>query len=243
MKKITGSQRRWLNLGVTLQKRFFMLKKTWGRIFKSARPFLGLKYWSIYLLFFGIGVYLYGPAQGLQKVRSFHLKPKGSKMIAPTLETLQREIEHLKQEIKMEQTERKTVVFTPENFSRPALGQVIQGYTWVVSGNSWRLHPGVDIGVPAGGSVMAAAEGLVSAVREIPGAGFAVTVEHGNGWESIYSNLTEPLVREGQKVIKGVLLGKSGTEGCGLKQPGFHFAIYHDHRPVDPQKIVDGLVR
>jgi murein DD-endopeptidase MepM/ murein hydrolase activator NlpD len=243
LNKISKSRRTWLNFVITLQRKTLVFKKGWRRLFKSGRQFLAPKYWIVYLVSFALGFYLYGPAQGIKKIRFIHpgSTQKTGKPI--TIETLQRELENLKKEIRTVRIEKKVEAFTPDLFSRPALGQVIQGFDWVAIGNSWRLHPGVDIGLSPGSNVMAAAAGTISGIKELPSQGLSVTIDHGNGWESVYSGLTKTLVLEGQKVIKGVVVGESGALGCTSQSPSFHFGIFHDQKPADPGKIIDGLVK
>ncbi len=232
-------RRGWLNFLVAAQKRLIMAKKAGHALVKTGRPYLAPKYWAIYLLAFALGFYLWGPARGIERVRAW--KPAfPERSEKPTVETLQQEIDRLKRELKLQAQKEPGTPFNPSSFSRPALGRVIQAYEWTMVDNSWRLHSGVDIGVPAGSNVMAAAEGTVSAVAKT-GVGYSVTVSHGNDWESIYSNLGTVSAQEGQKVIKGVVLGTSGPAGCKAGEPSFHFGLYHDKQPVDPARIIEGL--
>ena len=238
----TNFRRRWLNGMVLAQKQWIQFKKMTRKSIDYLRPFLAPRYWLIYLSAFALGFYLWGPAHGLKQISSwqakqFHLTEK------PTVQTLQQELERLKKELKLQEQPQPRSAFNPDNFSRPALGQIIQGFEWVANDKSWRLHAGVDIGIPEGTSVMAAAEGVVTAVTKTGSGNYSVTLSHGNDWESTYSNLSSATVREGEKVIKGLVIGTSGPAGADLSQPAFRFGIYHEKQPVDPCKIVDGLAQ
>lgn len=215
--------------------------KNAAHLWKQAKPFLAPRYWLIYVLAFSLGFFLWGPAGGWQRIRNWQARQSLPQEKPPTTETLQHQLEQLKQELKSVQSGKKEPPFNPATLSRPGLGQVVQGFDWMQSGNSWRLHSGVDIGVPPGSNVLASAAGTISAIDEIPGGGSEVTINHGDGWETVYSNLAKLLVTEGQQVIKGVIIGISGPSGCDPLKPSFHFAVFHNRQPVDPAKIISGL--
>ena len=80
--------------------------------------------------------------------------------------------------------------------------------------------------------VRAAAAGRVVEV-EIEANGVAVRLEHGGDIETLYGNLSESFVTEGEAVSQGQALGKSGRE-AGQKEPGVSFALRERGVPVDP---------
>lgn len=211
------------------------------KLIDNVKPYLVPKYWAVYVLAFGLGFYLWGPGHGLQKISQWKIKQERQTNNSSTVETLRHELKRLKQQLQVEQSKKPEPSFDVHNFSRPALGQVVQGFEWTGSQKSWRLHPGVDINLPVGGNVMAAAAGTVIKVEKTTGGGFSVTLDHGNGWESVYADLTNIQVQNGQKVIKGVIIGVSCPAETHSKVSGFHFGIYHDRQPVDPKNIIEGL--
>jgi len=232
----------WLNCKVGLQKKYLAVKRGGRLLLKSAQPFLKGRYWLIYLIFFSAGVYLFGPTHGLQKLGQLKFKNPPEKELT-SISALQKELNQLKMDLRKVKDNSDIIreEFNPNTFGRPALGKVIKGFTWIYSNNSWRLHTGVDIAVEPGSSVMAAAEGKVLAIGKMPDGSFAVTLDHGGGWESVYSNLAMIKVYQGQTVIKGVIVGESGNWGCATGDASFHFAVLHKKEPVDPQKVVAGL--
>jgi len=207
----------------------------------NLKPFLIPKYWPIYLLSFGLGLYLLGPSHGLQKIYQWKLQVEQQRDKNFSVVTLRHELSRLKQQLQIEQSKRIEPPFDPHSFSRPALGPVVQGFEWTGFHKSWRLHPGVDISMPPGSNVMAAAAGTILKIEKIVGGNYTVTIDHGNGWESVYSNLADIQVQDGQKLIKGVIIGATGPAGIQSKMPGFQFGIYHDQQPVDPKNIIEGL--
>lgn len=240
----TRLNRLWLNFKVNCQKNYLVLKKGWRNLTRNAKPFLIPKYWFMYVLSFCVGLYLYGPARGVEQIKKINLMNISQKRQTSSIETLQRELDLLKKDlrqIKKETDQLPEPAFNPQTFSRPVIGEVVKGFEWIFSDNAWRLHTGVDILVLPESNIMAAAGGMVTEVYELSDGSAGVTINHGNGWESVYTNLSRVLVHKGQKVIKGVVIGISGNTGCATPEPSFHFAIYHDKQPVDPAKLINSL--
>ncbi|HVM52786.1 MAG TPA: M23 family metallopeptidase [Acidimicrobiales bacterium] len=74
-----------------------------------------------------------------------------------------------------------------------------------------QVHTGVDF---AGGSTaLAAAAGTVVEVRERPGYGITVVIDHGDGVGTSYSHLARPAVSSGQAVSRGQAVGTVGRTG------------------------------
>jgi murein DD-endopeptidase MepM/ murein hydrolase activator NlpD len=228
-------------------KRFY----AWGHwgcqqlamIGRKATPYLKGKYWLIYLAAFVVGLYLFGPTHGWQKLRRVTLFPGPAQKAAPsTIAALQRELRQLKQDLrKLTGPSSDGAAFTPEDLIRPAAGDIIQGYQWTLTDHIWRLHPGVDFKMPLGGAVVAAAAGRVIGL-ERSGAGVLIRLSHDNDWESSYADLADARVRMGQAVTRGQIIGVSGmVHCCDPAQPGFHFGLYYKQEAVDPRKYISVL--
>ena len=125
-------------------------------------------------------------------------------------------------------------------FGRPAQGRLLRSTGWHKYGNEWRYHTGVDLSLPAGRNVLAAAPGRVREIRTDPLLGWMVTIDHNAGWSSLYGHLSEVLVTPGAQVQKGTVLGKSSASACG-PEPGIHFSLYHQGNPVDPLSVIPSL--
>jgi murein DD-endopeptidase MepM/ murein hydrolase activator NlpD len=234
-------------MGKRLQKKGFNLRGFFQRLnkhlrllLKSGRPYLKPKYWLVYAVAFSLGFYLWGPSHGLSKVKNWRNLRDGKTNKTPSIEALQQEIDLLKQMIKTEKIREEESIskFNPDSFSRPAFGEIIQGFEWVKTNGIWKLHSGIDIGAPPGSSVMAGAEGVVKEISSTPEEGIMVVLEHGDGWESVYGNLEEVTVKEGDRIIKGMIIGTSGAISCNSMTPGFHFGIIHNQKPVNPEKLL-----
>ena len=105
----------------------------------------------------------------------------------------------------------------------------------------WRTHEGIDIAATVGDNVLAARDGTVSAVYDDDAYGTTVTVDHGDGYTTVYANLSaDPAVEVGQSVKAGDVLGTVGdTATVELAQEGhLHFAVSHNSQPVDPEQFL-----
>jgi murein DD-endopeptidase MepM/ murein hydrolase activator NlpD len=96
-----------------------------------------------------------------------------------------------------------------------------------------RFHQGVDIAVAYGHDVKAAAHGIVSFAGVQNGYGKTVVIDHEGGRQTRYAHLSQELVRAGDVVSEGQLLGKSGNSGRSTG-PHLHFEMLLNGRPVDP---------
>ncbi|WP_022798401.1 murein hydrolase activator EnvC family protein [Thermus islandicus] len=91
---------------------------------------------------------------------------------------------------------------------------------------------------PAPGSpVQAAAEGYVAGILYLPNLGYTVMVVHTETLSTVYTNLQEPLVAEGQRVSRGQLLGYTGG-GLLIRPEELEFRVAvrvgEETRFVDP---------
>jgi murein DD-endopeptidase MepM/ murein hydrolase activator NlpD len=106
-----------------------------------------------------------------------------------------------------------------------------------VTGQS-SFHGGVDIAVPLGSWVGAAADGVVTvASHNVGHYGTAVFIDHKNGYITHYGHLSSIHVKVGQKVKKGQLIAKSGATGR-VTGPHLHFTIKRGDKSLDPMKFI-----
>ena len=101
-----------------------------------------------------------------------------------------------------------------------------------ITGES-RFHQGVDIAVAYGQDVKAAADGVVAFAGVQNGYGNTVVLNHEGGRQTRYAHLSEQLVRAGDVVAEGQLVGKSGNSGRSTG-PHLHFEMLVGGVPVDP---------
>jgi len=120
-------------------------------------------------------------------------------------------------------------------FIWPALGKVTSGF-------GWRIHPvykvrhfhnGIDIDLPEGSPVYAAAPGRVYFIGEEEGYGNVAILQHSDGYYTVYGHLSKFLVYKGQFVEAGQEIAESGNTGVS-SGPHLHFEIRNGDFPVDP---------
>jgi septal ring factor EnvC (AmiA/AmiB activator) len=92
-------------------------------------------------------------------------------------------------------------------------------------------------GPSPGSPVQAAAEGYVAGILYLPNLGYTVMLVHTETLSTVYTNLQEPLVAEGQKVSRGQLLGYTGG-GLLIRPEELEFRVAvrvgEETRFVDP---------
>jgi murein DD-endopeptidase MepM/ murein hydrolase activator NlpD len=96
-----------------------------------------------------------------------------------------------------------------------------------------RFHHGIDIALAYGRDVKAAAGGIVSFAGEQDGYGQTVVVDHEGGRQTRYAHLSGQVVRAGDRVAEGQVIGRSGNSGRSTG-PHLHFEMLVDGRPVNP---------
>jgi murein DD-endopeptidase MepM/ murein hydrolase activator NlpD len=75
------------------------------------------------------------------------------------------------------------------------------------------MHQGIDILVPKGTPVQAAAAGVVAEAREYNGYGQTVILKHEDGTRTLYAHCSELTVRKGDKVERGQVIAHAGDTG------------------------------
>ncbi|MGA7523768.1 MAG: M23 family metallopeptidase [Acidobacteriaceae bacterium] len=99
------------------------------------------------------------------------------------------------------------------------------------------FHTGVDIGVSFGTPVRAAANGVIESASVISGYGREVTINHGNGIETLYAHLSGFAVTAGQQVSIGQVIGYVGLSGR-TTGPNLHYEVRIHNTPVNPHRYL-----
>lgn len=109
--------------------------------------------------------------------------------------------------------------------------------------DDWRTHDGVDIAAEAGTLVLAACSGTVRRVWQDDLLGCAVLLDHGDGHETLYANLSEEtVVAEGEYVTAGQALGAVGDTALSESAlpAHLHFAVTLNGECIDPEAFLNG---
>jgi murein DD-endopeptidase MepM/ murein hydrolase activator NlpD len=104
--------------------------------------------------------------------------------------------------------------------SWPLAGPITSGF-----GTRWgRHHDGIDLGVPTGRSIGAAAPGRVTYAGWMSGYGNCVIIDHGGGVSTLYGHQSRIKVHVGQVVSRGEVIGLVGSTGHSTG-PHLHFEV------------------
>jgi murein DD-endopeptidase MepM/ murein hydrolase activator NlpD len=115
----------------------------------------------------------------------------------------------------------------------PVNGPITSGYGPRNIGNGYEFHPGIDIGVPTGTPIRAAASGSVTIAGPEGGYGNYTCIDHGGGLSTCYAHQERFLVSVGQQVAQGQIIGLSDCTGYCFG-PHLHFEVRIDGQTTDP---------
>ena len=99
------------------------------------------------------------------------------------------------------------------------------------------MHNGIDIGVPTGTPVAAAAGGTVIVASYQGNCGNMVAIDHHGGLSTLYCHLSAMFVGVGQTVQRGQAIGAAGATGDATG-PHVHFQVMQNGHPVDPMSYL-----
>jgi len=97
-----------------------------------------------------------------------------------------------------------------------------------------KMHYGTDFSLPTGSPVYATGDGVVEYVKtKFSGYGKHIQIKHGFGYQTLYAHMSEFIVKPGQKVKRGQIIGYSGNTG-GSTAPHLHYEVIKDGKKVNP---------
>ncbi len=106
------------------------------------------------------------------------------------------------------------------------------------------FHSGIDLAATTGTRVSAAASGKVIEARYLSGYGKCIVIAHANRYKTRYAHLSRIVVRVGQRVKCGQLIGKVGATGHVSKNKTsrsashLHFEVYRNGKRVNPSRYL-----
>lgn len=122
------------------------------------------------------------------------------------------------------------------------MGWPAPGYNRITSEFGYRIHPilkvkklhtGIDIGVPTGGNIVAASDGIVIYSGALGGYGNTIMIDHGSGIVTLYAHNSSLIAKEGSNVKRGDLISKAGSTGMSTG-PHLHFEVRKNGAYQDP---------
>lgn len=106
----------------------------------------------------------------------------------------------------------------------------------------YRAHLGIDFGGKVGTPIHALASGKVKFAGWIRGYGRVVKIDHGYGLVSLYAHQSKIIVKKGDYVRKGDVIGKIGSTGMSTG-PHLHLGIYKRGKAVNPHQFLNKRVK
>lgn len=94
-------------------------------------------------------------------------------------------------------------------------------------------HQGVDLAAAEGTPIYATRSGTVTVATYSNSAGYYVSINHGDGFSSVYMHMTKYVVSSGQQVSAGQVIGYVGSTGISTG-PHLHFGISYNGGYVNP---------
>lgn len=101
-----------------------------------------------------------------------------------------------------------------------------------------RRHSGVDLKTRPNDEIVAAFDGKVVASGPFSGYGNCIRIKHAYGFETLYSHQSKNLVKVGQKVKAGEVIGLTGRTGRATTEH-LHFEVSFGGRRLNPAIVFD----
>ena len=132
---------------------------------------------------------------------------------------------------------REFMVMTPSIW--PAEGHLSSGFGYRISPFTGqpKLHAGLDIANRVGTPIIAPARGTVTFAGWQGAYGNYITINHGNGISTHYAHMQRLVVKEGQVVNRGDLIGYIGNTGRSTG-PHLHYEVRVGGVPVNPLRYI-----
>lgn len=138
--------------------------------------------------------------------------------------------------------ENKAIENNELNFIAPASGEILKDFAddSLIYSNTleeWTTHLGIDIKADKTSIVVASETGKIESIKNDPRYGLTITIDHGNNYKTVYSNLlTTEFVQLGESVEKGQTIATVGDTASFeiLDEPHLHFEMYKDGNAVNP---------
>lgn len=157
---------------------------------------------------------------------------------------LQADIEIFNQEMAQIESDLINLADSNTNYAGGEMAWPAPGYYTITSPFGYRAHPilgvtrfhsGVDIGVPTGGKVIAANDGIVIKTTYTSSYGNMVMIDHGGGIVTLYAHGSKIIATLGQEVKRGDVIMEAGSTGWSTG-PHLHFEVRLDgeyQQPLD----------
>lgn len=107
--------------------------------------------------------------------------------------------------------------------------------------NKPRNHTGIDFELSKGSNVVATADGIVIVQTYGDKPGNFVSIKHNETYSTRYYHLETALVKRGDRVSKGQVIGLVGSTGLYSTAPHLHYEVLKNDAPIDPKDFLPRL--
>jgi murein DD-endopeptidase MepM/ murein hydrolase activator NlpD len=144
------------------------------------------------------------------------------------------------EQVKQALAENSRLKLWHSNFVEPVNGKRtgIFGSVRIMNGQPRNPHNGEDIGAPLGADVAATNDGIIRITVDHIFSGKGVFVDHGLGFYTMYFHLSEILIKDGDLVTAGQIIGKVGATGRATG-PHLHWGVKLNGARVNPYSLLD----
>lgn len=97
------------------------------------------------------------------------------------------------------------------------------------------FHRGIDFAVKEGEAIKASADGVIAETNFDSRKGNYILIKHNDTYSTFYSHLMTVLVKEGEKVAQGKVIGYAGNTGSSSTGPHLHYEVIKNGKYVDPK--------
>ena len=151
------------------------------------------------------------------KKRKYHLQ-KITGIAKKIMHPNNRNLTRIRKETKAVKSARNTdstLTHFLEGFTWPLIGPItgVYGSQRFFNGEPKRPHFGVDVASPVGTKIRAPQAGIVSLASDLFYSGGTIIIDHGYGLNTSFLHLSKMLVKNGQKVEQGDVIGLVGKKG------------------------------
>ena len=141
--------------------------------------------------------------------------------------------------IRKQQAALKTQVFgkLKGQLPWPASGRVVKkfGRSWNPERKTTTENPGIDIKGKPGSPVRSIIGGIVTTITYIRGYGTTLIIDHGGGFYTVYSHVTNVEANEGKEVRAGDVIAYMGDAGS-IEGSKLHFEVWGNGQKLNPEK-------
>lgn len=128
-----------------------------------------------------------------------------------------------------------------DTIMKPVEGEIVLKYSmdttiYFKTLGVYKCNPAISIAAEAGTNVGVAADGVVQSVSVSEETGTTVAIAIGDGYVTTYGLLDDVVVKQGDTVVRGQLLGKVAEPTAYYTQEGsnLYFMLEKDGTPIDP---------